>query len=176
VSRRLSVIALFFLLGCASPHVRGGRLVDPGAPTPGRAVSTYQPSDCRDSRGEPVHLEEGARITRFETTGGREVLVERRAGFDALVIDNGRPSPEGWSFAVTLESREQSAILREYRFPATLGQAGRVVVARDFEVTDTKDGFIGRNVNALVLCTLSPDVAEAPALPSAEPSSIVSPP
>jgi hypothetical protein len=112
----------------------------------------------------------------LETATHREVLVERRPGFDALVVDNGMPSPEGWSFAVTLESAGRNAVLREYRFPAVPGRAGRLAVARNFELSNTKDGFTGRYENALVLCTLSPDGAPAPALPSADSSSIVSPP
>lgn len=141
------------LAGCAGPALEGARLAFPGAEPEGDLVADYPWAVCRDAAG--YRLPGGpSRVTvvRFD---GRPELVERREGYESLVVTNGFEHDGAHIFQAVIESSDGRPWLRQYRVPGNRGPATLEVTDR-FAVTRSEEGFRATLGRVVLSCTLSP--------------------
>jgi hypothetical protein len=126
----VSAAGLLLVLGCSSAGIDGGR-TEPARPRALRRIAEYAVSECRDARGKPVAAPP-CRVSRVRLENGRDVLVEERAGYDTLVLDEARAEDKSWIFALTLGDGSGGRVMHELSIPAVSGR-GRFRIADRFE-------------------------------------------
>ena len=135
-------------LGCASPF-QGGRSA-PDTDNFGRLLARFVPSRCEDA----AHAEREPRISLielFETQTGRVVLVERRFGHDALVVDNAYD--EGASRVFELSTKSGS--VRKWVVPRSGGAPALLTVGAG-ELQRKKGHFEASVFEPVLSCALIP--------------------
>jgi hypothetical protein len=141
---------------CSSARIAGGATVAPGSEPPGVALSLFGVGRCEDEGGARVPEPE-ARISVVRIRDGRLVLVERRPGYDSLVVDNGWDEGDVRVFQLALKRTGGVPYLREYRLPRTGSDFGRLVlVDRVTTWRDSRRGFHASYAHPSLVCDLTP--------------------
>lgn len=142
--------------GCSSAGVAGGALVAPGTEPAGTTLALYGIGRCEDERGARIPEPE-ARVSAVRLSDGRVVLVDRRPGYDSIVVDNGWDDGNDRVFQLALKRSGGTPSLREYRLPLSGSHFGRlVVVDRVSRWNDSRRGFHADYARAALSCSLSP--------------------
>jgi hypothetical protein len=140
---------------CSSARIAGGVTVAPGTEPPGVVVSLFGMGRCEDEAGARVPESE-ARISVVRLQDGRLVLVERRAGYDSLVVENGWDEGDSRVFQLALKRSDGVPYLREYRLPRTGADFGRLVlVDRVTAWRDSRRGFHASYARPTLACDLT---------------------
>jgi hypothetical protein len=154
---RLSAgFAAAFCAGCASARLAGGAQIAPGTEPTGSVVARYTIGRCEDSYGTRIPEPE-SHISVVRIPDGRLVLVERRPGYDSLVIDNGWTERELHVFQLAFKRSTGGPYLREYRMPVQGTGFGRFAVVKAVQDWgDSAKGFHARYSKAALACELAP--------------------
>ena len=141
---------------CSSAGLAGGVLVGAGGEPAGTTLALYGMGRCEDEHGARIPAPE-ARVSAVRLGDGRVVLVERRPGYDSIVVDNGWNDGDERVFQLALKRSGGAPSLREYRLPRSGGDFGRlVVVDRVSRWNDARRGFRAEYSRATLSCSLSP--------------------
>lgn len=148
--------ALLACAACSSARIAGGAVVAPGSEPAGVTLALFRMGRCEDAKGARVPELE-ARISVVRMTDGTLVLVDRRAGYDSIVVDNGWDEGDSRVFQLALKKSGGVPYLREYRLPRSGTDFGRLVLV-DRVVTwrDSPRGFHASYVEAARSCFLTP--------------------
>jgi hypothetical protein len=141
---------------CSSARIAGGAIVAPGSEPSGFVLSLYGMGRCEDETGARVPEPE-ARVSLVQLRDGRIVLVERRPGYDSLVVDNGWDEGETRVFQLALKRTDGVPYLREYRLPRSGSDFGQLaLVDRVAAWGDTRNGFHAIYRRPSLSCALRP--------------------
>ncbi len=152
----LLALSLLACAACSSARIAGGATVAPGSEPPGVTLSLFGMGRCEDEAGARVPESE-ARISVVRLQDGRFVLVERRPGYDSLVVDNGWDEGNIRVFQLALKRSDGVPYLREYRVPRDGSDFGRLVlVDRVIAWRDSRRGFHASYVRPSLVCDLTP--------------------
>jgi len=140
---------------CSSARIAGGATVAPGGEPPGVTLALFGMGRCEDETGARVPEPE-ARISVVRLQDGRLVLVERRPGYDSLVVDNGWDEGDTRVFQLALKRTGGVPYLREYRLPRDSSDFGRLVlVDRVIAWRDSRRGFHASYARPSLACDLT---------------------
>lgn len=159
--RALAPLA-FALFGCAGAF-RGGYSA-PDDESFGRVLRRFVPSRCEDA----AHAEHEPRISLVEldeTPTGRVVLVERRFGHDALVVENG--FDEGATRVFELLTR--AGTLRKWVIPRSGGAPALLAVGRPGPLREDRGHFAATTFSPSLSCSLIPMESVIATTPAAAP-------
>jgi hypothetical protein len=142
--------------GCASAGIAGGAQIAPGTEPSGSVVARYTIGRCEDAYGTRIPEPE-SRISLVRIPDGRLVLVERRPGYDSLVVDNGFTERDLQVFQLAFKGSTSPPYLREYRMPVQGSGFGRFVVVKAVrDWGDSAKGFHASYSKAALACVLAP--------------------
>lgn len=165
---RSTVGVLAVLAACSGTSVRGAVVEAPEGDSSGAQLARFAVGQCLDRSGSRMDARPGSEVV-VRSGVARPVVVEKRPGFDSLVITNGFQDGERF-VAQTVVDTAGGKIVRQISIPrAALGgasaavpAAGRLDVARDWTETDLGGGrfraALGRSV---ISCVLAPVLAAA---------------
>jgi hypothetical protein len=142
--------------GCASARIAGGEQIAPGTEPAGSVVARYTVGRCEDAYGTRVPEPE-SRISVVRLPEGKLLLVERRPGYDTLVVDNGWAEPDTRVFQLAFKRAASGPYLREYRLPAEGTGFGRLVFVKSVrDWGESGKGFRASYSRAALACELAP--------------------
>ncbi len=122
----------------------------------GVAVGRFRLKACRDARGLELPLGD-ARVALVRTIDGKLVLVDRREGYDSIVVDNSWRQAGEQVFQLALKSASSAPYVREYRLPLA-GGPGRFAIVKDVRAwADRGSRFWARYTKAALECELLPE-------------------
>jgi hypothetical protein len=148
------------LAACGGAELEGARAVDPSELPRDEPLARYTPAACKNARGEPVPAPKSD-VERVALGRGREVLVEIRPGYDAVVVTNAHVEGNDWVFQFRTDDTSGPSILHELRVPRAEAAPGRLRLSDDFE------GEIGDRENRPRVKTAALDCALVPSPPGA---------
>ena len=141
--------------GCASARIAGGAQIAPGTEPGGNVLARYTIGRCEDAYGTRIPEPE-SRISVVRLRDGRLVLVERRPGYDSLVVDNGWAQQDTRVFQLAFKHAASGPYLREYRMPEGAG-FGRLVLTKAVrDWGESAKGFRATYSKAALACELAP--------------------
>ncbi|HEY2410378.1 MAG TPA: hypothetical protein VGI10_30440 [Polyangiaceae bacterium] len=149
MTRCTLTLLLLAVCGCTSAF-RGGRSA-PDDESFGRTLRRFVPGRCEDA----AHAEREPRISLvelYETATGRVVLVERRFGHDALVVDNA--FDDGATRVFELLTRE--GVLRKWVIPRSGGAPALLAVGSAGALIEPKGHFEAAVFAPALRCALIP--------------------
>ncbi len=148
-------VAATLSLACSSAGISGGVLVAPGSEPEGATLAFFNVTRCEDANGARVPEPE-ARVTLVRMSDGRSVLVERRPGYDSLIVENGWNEGDTRVFQLALKRSGKGPLLREYRVPRSKSGSGQIIVVeRVGDWGDSSRGFHARYAKPSMACELS---------------------
>ena len=149
-------LTLALCAGCGSAGIAGGVQTAPGAEPHGKIVARYTVGRCEDVDGTRIP-EPDSRIAVVRLPGGRVVLVERRPGYDSLIVDNGWTETDTRVFQLAFKRASSPPYLREYRLPMEGEGFGRLVFVKAvYDWGDSSKGFHATYVKHVLACDLAP--------------------
>ncbi|HEX4337966.1 MAG TPA: hypothetical protein VH062_18780 [Polyangiaceae bacterium] len=151
-------LAALLCFSCSSAKIAGGAPVAPGSEPEGMAVAYFNVTRCEDANGARVPEQEG-HVSLVRMPDARIVLVERRPGYDSLVVENGWDEGDARVFQLAMKRTGGGPFLREYRVPVAGAVTGRVVVVdRVASWRDSSRGFHARyeGEKPALSCDLAP--------------------
>jgi len=149
------VHALLACSACSSARIAGGTTVAPGSEPVGTTVALFEMGRCEDESGARVP-EPRARISVVRLADDRLILVDRRPGYDSVVVGNGWDEGDARVFQLALKRSGSGPHLREYRLPRVGSDFGRlVVVDRVGAWNDSPRGFHASYAHAALSCDLT---------------------
>lgn len=159
--RGLAGLGLLVALGCGGAEIRGGHAAPESALGRTTTVLRFVAEDCRDSHERPT-MPRSDRVEVVRLASGAAALVEYRAGYDALVVENSFVDGKAQVFQAVVEAEGGAPLLHEFRVPELGNQSGEVRISDHFDVEElSNDGFRARAAGLLSRCVLSP-VVEGP--------------
>src|SRR5206468_1914369 len=82
-------------------------------------------------------------------------VVDARPAYDSVVVTNSFLRGPVRIFQLALKSSSSAPILREYQLPALgSGQGRMVVVSRDWDSSESEDGFVATYKTPALSCVL----------------------
>jgi hypothetical protein len=148
-------LAAALCAGCASARIAGGAQIAPGTEPAGNVVARYTVGRCEDAYGTRIP-EPAARISVVRLPDRRLVLVERRPGYDSLVVDNGWAQEDTRVFQLAFKRASGGPYLREYRLPEGTGFGRLVLTKAVHDWGETAKGFRASYSKAALACELAP--------------------
>jgi hypothetical protein len=159
--------SLLVLLGaCAGPSLQGAILIEPGHDL--GANDWLAPADCRDARGAPAAAP-ALYVARAMLSDGREVLLERRVGYDTVLVTNSYPVVPGRIRSSTISPPEAPG--RVFEYVSDDGSQGKVLhvlhmplirlgahleLADEFHIQEKEQGFRATARRITLRCALIP--------------------
>ena len=143
------------LAGCSGPALQGADAVLVNELPRGTPVARYTPANCKNARGEPAPAPVMA-VERRSLARGREILIELRPGYDAIVVTNAERQGSDSVFRFTSDDDSGPAVLHELRVPVEPAAAGRLRLSDDFEGELGDRASQPRVKTAVLDCTLVP--------------------
>ncbi|HTU60097.1 MAG TPA: hypothetical protein VMF89_16710, partial [Polyangiales bacterium] len=109
-----------------------------------------QAEGCRDAAGKPATY--AAKLAYVKQLNGAELLIERRDGFDSVVIDNVHSSAQGRTFVYLSDAGARGKLA--HRFELGADNVGKLEVGSRFSVNDMANGFSVQLTNVVLHCDL----------------------
>ncbi|HEX3596810.1 MAG TPA: hypothetical protein VHU80_16990 [Polyangiaceae bacterium] len=153
---RVAVVLAALCCSCGSARIAGGAQVAPGSEPAGAVIALFNVTRCEDANGGRVPEPE-ARVSMVKMPDSRLVLVERRPGYDSLVVDNGWNEGTMRVFQLALKRSSSRPYVREYRLPVSGSGYGRMVITDRVRTwRDAEHGFRASYVTPSLSCDLAP--------------------
>jgi len=150
--RGFAAIGSLFAMGCGGPSLRGALSIENGREPAGAFQLT--PMDCRDERGAPASAPE-LKIQRVRLEDGQDAVLERRPGYDTVVVTNGYDDAYGRVFQYVSDDGHHHRILHTLRMTPRLS-GSRLVLASAFELQGSDSEFRATTRKASLQCELVP--------------------
>ena len=150
-SRRVALLsAACWPLACSGYLLRGASSVNPYSEPVAQQTIELHADDCRDAAGKPATY--SARLAFVQQLNGAELLLERRQGFDSIVIDNVHSTEQGRTFAYLSDAGSRGKLA--HRFELGRDNAGTLELGHQFRVTDMANGFSVKLSHVVLRCEL----------------------
>jgi len=151
--RRAAPLLALALASCGSASLRGATSLAPGQTPVGEPRGRFSARSCEDGRGQPAPAP-AIELELRALSDGRELLLERRRGYDAIVVTNRFEASGHAVFQFVSESAGGSELLHELRFARSASATGTLLVADEFDVADVPSGFRGSARRVVLRCAL----------------------
>jgi len=138
------------LLACSGYLLRGASTVNPYSEPVAQQTLELRAEGCRDAIGKPASY--SARLAFVQQLNGAELLIERRDGFDSVVIDNVHSTEQGRTFVYLSDAGSRGKLA--HRFELGRDNVGKLEVANQFSVTDMANGFSVKLDHVVLRCEL----------------------
>jgi hypothetical protein len=141
-------------VACAEPGLRGANSVDRGDEPRTTRRDRLVPSACHDADGKPAAAP-ALFVVRGELPDGREIVLEERLGYDAVVIGNAYFDGSTRVYEYVADAKGAGAVLHTLRFPVRL-DAAELEDSDTFELQESGNTFRGVARKVALSCQLVP--------------------
>ncbi len=141
------------LLSCSGASLRGATLSEMVHEPRAEAPSDASPSHCIDARGAPASVP-AVRFSRSILANGAEAVIERRPGYDALVIENHFEEANAATFAYVSHDAKRPDVLHLVRLPSA-NAPGKLLLSTVYALTPTASGFRATSQRNALECELA---------------------
>jgi len=141
------------LTSCGSAELRGATSLAASEKPVGEPRGNFEPRSCEDARGQPAPTP-ALEIEVRALSDGRELLLERRPGYDVIVVTNRFEASGHAVFQFVSESAGGPELLHELRFAPGANAPGTLLVADEFDVAELASGFRASARRVALRCAL----------------------